>query len=360
MSTHRYIISGGGTGGHIFPAIAIADALRERDSGCALLFIGAADRMEMERVPQAGYKIEGLNISGYQRGEIWANLSLPYRVIRSMIRASDIIRSFKPDVVIGVGGYASGPTLFAASLLHIPTIIQEQNSYAGITNKILAKRAVKICTAYEGMEQVFPADKIILTGNPVRASILNKGISKAEAAAFFGLRADVPTLLVIGGSLGARTINRSIDKALSSLANAPIQVIWQTGKGWINDSQLSPNIHRTAFIDRMDYAYTLADVIVSRAGALSIAELQNIGKPVILVPSPNVTDDHQTHNAMALVNKQAAILVRDADATTQLVAKAIQLLNDTQTQSRLRAHIQQMAIPDAATRIAEQIINTIS
>lgn len=358
-SNPRFIISGGGTGGHIFPAIAIANALTKRLPGCDILFVGANGRMEMERVPAAGYRIEGLNIAGFQRGQLISNLGLPFKVLSSLTSAYSIVKNFKPNAAIGVGGYASGPLLMAASIAGVPCVIQEQNSFAGITNKILAKRARTICVAYEGMDRVFPKDKIVLTGNPVRAEILNKAVNRTESYQYFGLDATKQTILIIGGSLGARTINESVQEFLDSEEHNPTQLLWQTGKNW-KGKTTAEHVKQLPFIDRMDYAYAVADIIISRAGALSIAELQNIGKPVILVPSPNVTEDHQTHNAMALVNKEAAIMVRDAEAKDLLMTSALELLNDQGLKQKLSTNISAMAISNAAERIVDEIVRVMN
>ncbi len=355
MSKH-FIISGGGTGGHIFPAIAIANALKKQVPDCDILFVGANGRMEMERVPAAGYKIKGLNIAGFQRGKIAANLGLPFKVLSSLLNAGSIVKEFKPNAAIGVGGYASGPLLMAASLSGIPCVIQEQNSFAGITNKILSKRAKKVCVAYEGMDAIFPKEKIVLTGNPVRAEILNKNVNRVEACKYFGSDENKKTILIIGGSLGARTINESVYASLNNGSNDNIQLLWQTGKSWTAENKGWKNVIQMPFIDRMDYAYAVADIIISRAGALSIAELQNIGKPVILVPSPNVTEDHQTHNAMALVKNKAAIMIKDVEAKDQLMNAALTLLNDDEKKKELSINISKMAISDAAERIVSEIL----
>jgi len=357
MNSKRFIISGGGTGGHIFPAIAIANELMRQLPDSEILFVGANGRMEMERVPAAGYKIKGLNIAGFQRGKIASNLGLPFKVMSSLMEARSIVKEFKPSAAIGVGGYASGPLLMAASLAGVPCVIQEQNSFAGITNKILSKRAKKVCVAYDNMDAIFPKEKIVLTGNPIRSEILSKYVDHVDAYKYFGLDEKKKTILIIGGSLGARTINESIYAYLNSnTADENVQLLWQTGKSWTGENKGWANVKQTAFIDRMDYAYAVADIIISRAGALSIAELQNIGKPVILVPSPNVTDDHQTHNAMALVRNHAAILVKDSEAKEQLMTVAIELLNDEQKQLELKQNISTMAISDAAERIVAEII----
>ncbi len=359
MRAQKFIISGGGTGGHIFPAVAIANALKKRMPDCEILFVGANGRMEMEKVPQAGYTIKGLNIAGFQRGSILKNLMLPFKVLSSLKEASKIIKGFKPNAAIGVGGYASGPLLFAASFAGVPCVIQEQNSFAGITNKILAKRAKKICVAYDGMEKVFPKEKIVMTGNPVRAEILNKQVNREEALRYFGLNAGKKTVLVVGGSLGARTLNESVYESLNKIKGSNVQFLWQTGKTWNKENLGLENVKQLTFIDRMDYAYACADVIVSRAGALSIAELQNIGKPLILVPSPNVAEDHQTHNAMALVNNEAAILVRDNEAKTNLINEVFELIAEEDKQKKLSENISKMGIGNAAERIVDEILGLI-
>jgi UDP-N-acetylglucosamine--N-acetylmuramyl-(pentapeptide) pyrophosphoryl-undecaprenol N-acetylglucosamine transferase len=355
----RFIISGGGTGGHIFPAIAIANELKKQKPDSDILFVGANGRMEMERVPAAGYKIKGLNIAGFQRGKILSNLGLPFKVLSSLLDARAIVKEFTPNAAIGVGGYASGPLLMAASLSGVPCVIQEQNSFAGITNKILSKRAKVICVAYEGMDKVFPKNKIVFTGNPVRAEILNKHVDRSEAFKYFGLDENKKTILIIGGSLGARTINESIHSYLQAHNDGQIQLLWQTGKSWSKENINKSNIVQTAFIDRMDYAYAVADIIISRAGALSIAELQNIGKPIILVPSPNVTEDHQTHNAMALIKNNAALMIKDSESKEKLMTAALNLLSDEHLQKQLSENISKMAISNAAERIADEIIKQI-
>ena len=364
MSALRVIISGGGTGGHIFPAIAIANALRKRQPDTKVLFVGANGRMEMEKVPQAGYDIKGLNIAGFQRGSIVKNLTLPFKVVGSLLSANSIVRSFKPNVAIGVGGYASGPLLRVAGFAGVPTVIQEQNSFAGVTNKLLAKNARVICTAYEGMEKVFPKDKIVLTGNPVRAEIVSmaKGDSKLKAQAYeyFGLSPRRKTVLIIGGSLGARTLNESVEVAINRIKEGDVQILWQTGKVYFKQcKEVGKGVSQLKalqFIDRMDLAYACADVIISRAGALSISELQLVGKPVILVPSPNVTDDHQTHNAMALVNKGAAIMIKDGEAKLNLIGAAFDLLQNEAQQKQLSGNIAKMGIANASERIVDEIL----
>ncbi len=362
----KVIISGGGTGGHIFPAIAIANALKSKVKDIDILFIGAKGRMEMEKIPAAGYNIKGLWISGLQRRITVKNFLFPLKVISSLFIARKIIADFKPDAVIGVGGYASGPTLRAATTKHIPTLIQEQNSYPGITNKILASKVNKICVAYKDMEKYFPASKIVVTGNPVRQNIVNNTIEKQDAINHFELDANKKTILVIGGSLGARTINESIKLILPSIESNNYQLIWQTGKFFyeLAKNEVVTNKYKNTkvfeFISEMDYAYTSADIIISRAGAIAISELCIVGKPIILVPSPNVAEDHQTKNAMALVNNKAAILVKDMDAKTILKDKLFQLLKDDQQQQRLSENIKKLAYPDAADTIADIVISLIN
>jgi len=363
---YKFIISGGGTGGHIFPAISIANALKKRLPDAEILFVGALGRMEMERVPAAGYPIEGLPISGLDRKNKLRNVNVLWNLLFSLVLARRIIRRFKPDAVIGVGGYASAPTLRAASAFGVPTVLQEQNSYAGVTNKLLAKKAKRICVAYEGMEKFFPKDKIVLTGNPVRQDLFSIAQKTKEAFQFFGLDPKKKTILVVGGSLGARTINQSIIGGLESLAKADVQVIWQTGKFYIDNARkatesfASPNLLVTDFVTRMDLAYSIADLVVSRAGASSISELCLLAKPVILVPSPNVTEDHQTQNALALVRKDAAIMIRDCDAKEHLVAKALELIINDAELKKLSENILKLAEKNSADRIADEVIRLIS
>ena len=364
MSIKRAIISGGGTGGHIFPAIAIANRIKLENPNAEILFIGAVGKMEMEKVPAAGYKIEGLWISGFQRRLTLKNLMLPFKIIGSMLKARGIIKKFKPDVVIGVGGYASGPTLKVAEQLGIPTVIQEQNSFPGKTNKLLAAKVSKICVAYEGLERFFPKNKIELTGNPVREDVVQIEGKRAEAFSFFGLDSSKKTVFIVGGSLGARTLNESVKNQLDFLAEQNIQLIWQCGKFHIESLQnelgnnLPEGIVLTDFISRMDYAYAAADVIVSRAGAIAVSELCLIGKPIILVPSPNVAEDHQTKNAMALVEKNAAILVKDVDSRNALVPAMVELLKDDQKKQELSSQISHMAIHEADAKIVK-VINEV-
>lgn len=359
----RIIISGGGTGGHIFPAIAIANALKKLDANTEILFVGATGRMEMEKVPAAGYQIVGLNIQGFQRGSIVKNLLLPFKIIGSLIKALKVIKNFKPNAVVGVGGYASGPLLYAASLKNIPYLIQEQNSYAGITNKYLAKNASRICVAFDQMDTFFPPDKLIKTGNPVRLNAVDIEGKRTEAATFFGLEASKKTILVIGGSLGARTLNNCLLAGLPQLQEKDVQVIWQTGKYYykgiieqVGNDAPSSGIRILEFLNRMDLAYAMADVIITRAGAGTIAELCLVKKPVLLVPSPNVAEDHQTKNAVALVNKKAAILISDQHAESELVDQAFKLLADEATMKSLSENIGALGSPNADEQIALEIL----
>ena len=362
---HKFIISGGGTGGHIFPAISIANALKKRLPDCEILFVGALGRMEMERVPAAGYPIEGLPVSGFDRKNMLRNVKVLMNLFRSLMLARRIIRRFQPDVAIGVGGYASAPTLRAASAFGVPTVIQEQNSYAGVTNKLLAKKAARICVAYEGMERFFPKDKIILTGNPVRQDLFSVTPGTTEAYNFFNLDPAKKTILVVGGSLGARTVNQSIIAGLEKLANTDIQIIWQTGKFYIENARATaePFANKklivTDFVSRMDLAYSIADLVISRAGASSISELCLLAKPVILVPSPNVAEDHQTQNALALVRKDAAVMIKDVDAKDQLVDKALGLIANEDELKKMSRNILKLAEKDSADRIAVEILNLI-
>ncbi|MDR1527205.1 MAG: undecaprenyldiphospho-muramoylpentapeptide beta-N-acetylglucosaminyltransferase [Dysgonamonadaceae bacterium] len=358
----KIIISGGGTGGHIFPALSIANAIRTRYPDAEILFVGAENRMEMHRVPEAGYPIVGLPVAGFDRKKYLKNISVLWKLYKSLSKARTIIRDFQPDIAIGVGGYASGPILKAASQKGIPTLLQEQNSYAGVTNKLLAQKASKICVAYDGMEQFFPKGKIILTGNPVRQNLVRAihPDEKREAFDYFGLNPDKKAILVIGGSLGARTINESIRAHLKDIENSNVQFIWQTGKLYyqsIADSlRPAPGfLHLTEFISRMDWAYSVADLVISRAGAGSISEFCLLGKPVILVPSPNVAEDHQTKNAQALVRKKAAILIPDKDAVEQLVPEALKVVQDDAKRHELSANILKLALPDAADKIVDEI-----
>ena len=364
MDELRVIISGGGTGGHIFPAVSIANALREIKPDTKILFVGAEGRMEMQRVPAAGYEIIGLPVRGLLR-PLWkpGNISVLIDFLKSKRMVKKTIRDFKPDVAVGVGGYASSATLNAAYELGIPCLIQEQNSFAGLTNKTLAKKASKICVAYEGMERFFPKDRILLTGNPIRQSLLNDSLTREECAAAFGLNPAKPTVLLIGGSLGARTLNESVMKNISRIAASPVQFIWQTGSYYkkeieqMLDVKGKPNnLVVTDFISRMDQAYCLADLVISRAGAGSISEFCLLGVPVILVPSPNVAEDHQTKNALALVNKQAALYVKDREAEQLLLPMAIDTVKDAAKLKSLSENILKMALPDSEDIIAKEVI----
>lgn len=358
----RVIISGGGTGGHIFPAVAIANALKKISPETEILFVGANGRMEMEKIPAAGYKIIGLDIQGFQRGSLLKNILLPFKLLMSLIKSRSIIREFKPDAVVGVGGYASGPLLFASSLMNVPYLIQEQNSYAGITNKNLGKKAKKICVAFEGMDRFFPADKIMITGNPIRNETVNIQGKREEAFEFFKLSPLKKTILLTGGSLGAGTLNKSMLAGLDKIIAADVQLIWQTGKYYFAAitgelaGKTHENIKVLEFLQRMDLAYAAADVIISRAGAGTIAELYVVKKPVILVPSPNVAEDHQTQNAMALVRNEAAILIKDSEAENQLVNAALKLLSDDLKRGALSTNIGIMALPDADEVIAREVL----
>lgn len=359
----RIIISGGGTGGHIFPAVSIANAVKAKCPDAKILFVGALGRMEMQRVPAAGYEIIGLPICGFDRKNMLKNVKVLFKIWKSQRMARNIIKDFRPMVAVGVGGYASGPTLNKAAAMGIPCLIQEQNSYAGVTNKLLAKKAAKICVAYDGMERFFPADKIIKTGNPVRQALLESKVSHEDAVKSFGLDPAKKTILLVGGSLGARTINESILQHLDMVERSDAQFIWQTGK-YYNAAimeQLSKrkpivNLKVLAFIGDMATAYKAADLVVSRAGASSISEFCLIGKPVILVPSPNVAEDHQTKNAMALVHKDAAIYVKDADAPAMLLAKALETVADDSKLSELKENILKLALPNSADIIADEVI----
>lgn len=376
-SAPRIIVSGGGTGGHIFPAISIANALKALCRDADILFVGAEGRMEMQRVPDAGYRIIGLPVAGFERKHLWKNVSVLIKLLRSQRLARRIVKEFRPQVAVGVGGYASGPMLKVCAMAGIPTLIQEQNSYAGVTNKLLAKQAAKICVAYDGMERFFPAEKLILTGNPVRQALVDSRITREQAAEHFGLNPQKKTILILGGSLGARTLNRTMEAALRDIKGHPeVQFIWQTGRIYINEVKDAittftgdtmrnvrvpslPNLYVNDFISEMPMAYGLADLVVSRAGAGSISEFCLLGKPVILVPSPNVAEDHQTKNALALVNKDAALYVKDADAATQLVDLALRTVADDDRLHSLAEHIARLALPDSADRIAKEVLKLI-
>ncbi len=358
----RVIISGGGTGGHVFPAIAIADALKVAAPDTEILFVGANGKIEMEKVPKAGYKIEGLNISGFQRTLTLRNLAFPFKLAASMIKAVNIVRKFKPDVAVGVGGYASGPVLKISNTLGIPTVLQEQNSFAGVTNRILASKASAICVAYDGLERFFPKDKIIFTGNPVRKDILDNKINAVQAKQSLGLDQNKKTVLIFGGSLGARTINEAVLANADTLLGLDnVNIIWQVGKTYFEEYKncLLANrkdIKILPFIENMDVAYSASDMVVCRAGALTISELAILGKAAILIPSPNVAEDHQTVNAMSLVNRGAAILVKDLEAKEKLVTEIQALLTDETKKSGLESNIQYFAKPEAAKQIATEIL----
>lgn len=362
----RVIISGGGTGGHIFPAISIANALKEADPSIEILFVGAQGKMEMEKVPAAGYEIVGLPVAGFHRKlnlrNIGRNLLFPFRLVSSLIKASSVVKNFKPDVAVGVGGYASGPVLQRAAKNGVPCLVQEQNSYPGVTNKILAKDAKKICVAYPNMERFFPQEKIIMTGNPVRQSLLAP-VDRAEALKAFGLEEGKPVVLVIGGSLGARSINQGILATLNDLPD-DVQLLWQTGKIYYDgikaelDKNPRSNVHASDFIKRMDLAFGIADIVISRAGASSISELALLGKSSILVPSPNVSEDHQTKNALALVNENAALMVKDADSQT-LIKESLKALADKDNLAKLGENIKKFARPNAAADIAREVMSLV-
>ena len=361
----KVIVSGGGTGGHIFPAISIANAIKNKCPNADILFVGAENRMEMEKVPAAGYPIIGLPVSGFDRKHLLKNIKVLFRLFKSIRLADKTVKSFSPDIAVGVGGYASGPTLWAAARRGIPTLIQEQNSYAGVTNKLLASKAKAICVAYENMERFFPKDRIILTGNPVRQELQNDTISREEASRFFNLDPSKKTILVIGGSLGARTINNSIAAGIEKIPQN-IQLIWQSGKGYdtqakkVLDEKKPENIKQMPFISRMDMAYKAADLVISRAGASSISELCLLGKPVILIPSPNVAEDHQTKNAQALSTKNAALMIRDCDAQNLLIDKALKTVQDETSLKNMSDNISKMAQRDSATRIADIIFELVT
>jgi UDP-N-acetylglucosamine--N-acetylmuramyl-(pentapeptide) pyrophosphoryl-undecaprenol N-acetylglucosamine transferase len=357
VDNYRFILSGGGTGGHIYPAIAIANALKERYPEANFLFVGAKDRMEMEKVPQAGYRIKGLWISGLQRKLTLKNLLFPIKLISSLIKAGKIVREFKPDLVVGTGGFASGPLLRVASKKGIPCVLQEQNSFAGLTNKLLASRAARICVAYDNMEQYFPKEKIIKTGNPVREHIVDPTTSREEADAFFGLSSKKTTLLVLGGSLGSKRINELVLDQLPLFEEMEVQLLWQCGKGYFQqyEKYTNPAVKVLDFVNRMDLAYASADVIISRAGASSVSELCIVGKPVIFIPSPNVAEDHQTKNAMALVNRSAALMIKETDLDTKFPNMFRQLIGSGEQREQLATNIKELALPGATEHIADVI-----
>ncbi len=363
----KVLISGGGTGGHIFPALSIADAIKRRDPDADILFVGAENRMEMERVPAAGYEIIGLPVSGFDRKRLWRNIAVLFKLWKSIRIARRVVREFQPDIAIGVGGYASGPTLKAAQRAGVPTLLQEQNSYAGVTNKLLAPHAAAICVAYPGMERFFPADKIVMTGNPVRKSLFDCKLTQAEAKESLGFEADQPVVVFVGGSLGARTLNQTVIDAMADgrAALAPFNVLWQTGKRdhvrcvEEADKYALPNIKCTEFISDMAEAYRAADLVVARAGAGTISELELLGKPSILVPSPNVAEDHQRHNAEALVSRGAAGMVLDKDAEKDLWSQAAVVVENPETLRLLSENISKLALPDADTKIVDEIYKIV-
>ena len=358
----RIIISGGGTGGHIFPAVSIANAIKAKHPDAKILFVGALGRMEMQRVPAAGYEIKGLPIQGFDRKNLLKNIKVLFKIWKSQRMAKQIIKDFRPMAAVGVGGYASGPTLNKAAAMGIPCLIQEQNSYAGVTNKLLAKKADKICVAYEGMERFFPAEKIIMTGNPVRQALLENKMTKAEAIQSFGLDPQKKTILIVGGSLGAGTVNKSVMQHLDDIEKSGVQVIWQTGKYYYDniikelEGRVLTNVKIMDFISDMGAAYKAADLVISRAGASSISEFCLLGTPVILVPSPNVAEDHQTKNAMALVNKQAALYVKDAEAPEKVISLALETVQNEQALRSLSENILKLALPNSADIIADEVI----
>lgn len=366
LETLKVIISGGGTGGHVFPAIAIADALKRKVRHPKILFVGAKGRIEMEKVPKAGYHILGLNVAGLHRKLIYKNIIVIFKLIGSMIKARNIVKRFKPDVVIGVGGYASAPVLYVASKLGIPTVIQEQNSYPGIANKLLAKRASKICVAYDGMDKFFPKSKIFLTGNPVRQDIINYENKREEALKFFGLSNEKNILLVLGGSLGAKTINESVKVNLKLFVDNGIQVLWQTGKLYFEDASDyvktlgNNNVKIVPFIDRMDLAYGVCDMVVSRAGALSVSEISVVQKPAVFIPSPNVAEDHQAKNAKALANYNAALIVNDNQAAEQLGEMVINTIFDENKKQKFKDRLAGFTIKDSADRIAGVVLSVLN
>ena len=366
MKPKKFILSGGGTGGHIYPAIAIANELKLRFPDAEILFVGANDKMEMQKVPQSGYKIIGLWIAGLQRKLTLQNAMFPIKLLSSLFKSRKIIKNFKPDVVIGTGGFASGPLLQMANMFNIPTVIQEQNSYPGITNKLLSKKANKICVAYENLERFFPTDKIILTGNPVRQDLLEIVSKRNEALEYFKLDKTKKTLLILGGSLGARRINQLIAKEIDFITNQSVQVIWQCGKLYFDEYSKSPSlrgvgedIQVTAFIDRMDLVYAASDFVISRAGASSVSELCLVGKPVIFIPSPNVAEDHQTKNADAIVSKNGALILKESELDEKFESVFSNLLSDNDLQNRLSKNIKLLALPNATKQIVDEIVKLI-
>ncbi|MDI6031950.1 undecaprenyldiphospho-muramoylpentapeptide beta-N-acetylglucosaminyltransferase [Flavobacterium sp. LB2P84] len=361
MKQYKFILSGGGTGGHIYPAIAIANELKYRFPDAEFLFVGAKDKMEMQKVPQAGYNIKGLWISGLQRRLTFDNALFPVKLLSSLLKARRIIKQFKPDVVIGTGGFASGPLLQVAAIAGIPTVIQEQNSFPGITNKLLSKKANKICVAYENLERFFPKEKMILTGNPVRQDLIDIESKRDSAIQYFNLDSNKKTLLVLGGSLGARRVNQLIEKELANMLSQNVQVIWQCGKLYLEDYKKynSANVQVVAFIERMDLVYAAADIVISRAGASSVSELCIVGKPVIFIPSPNVAEDHQTKNAQAIVDKKGALMLKESELDSQFSLVFEVLLKDQGKQNQLSENIKLLAMPEATKQIVDEIVKLI-
>lgn len=357
MGNYKFIISGGGTGGHIYPAIAIANELKRRFKDAEFLFVGAKDKMEMEKVPQAGYKIEGLWISGLQRKLTFKNLMFPIKLIKSLLRARNIVKKFQPDIAIGTGGFASGPLLKMAAISKVPYVLQEQNSFAGVTNKLLAGKAEKICVAYDGMEQFFPKERTIKTGNPVRTDLVHMKTDQNEALDFFGLSNNNPTVLVLGGSLGARRINQLIEKELPFFKEMGLQLLWQCGKLYYDDYKKydTENVKVKAFLNKMDFAYSASDFVISRAGAGSVSELCLVGKPTVFIPSPNVAEDHQTKNAKALVNKQAALMLKEKNLDREFQKVFADLVNSKEKQNSISVNIKKLALPKATERIVDEI-----
>ena len=361
MEKYKFILSGGGTGGHIYPAIAIANELKMRFPDAEFLFVGAKDKMEMQKVPQAGYNIKGLWIAGLQRQINLKNAMFPFKLIDSLWKSRKILKDFKPDVVIGTGGFASGPLLQMANSMGIPTVIQEQNSYPGITNKLLSKKASSICVAYENLERFFPNEKMVLTGNPVRQDLIDIESKRADAIEYFNLDPNKKTLLVLGGSLGSRRINQLIEKELDKIVSQNVQIIWQCGKLYFEDYKKynTPNVQVLSFIERMDFVYAAADIIISRAGASSVSELCIVGKPVLFIPSPNVAEDHQTKNAKAIVDKKGALILKESDLDSQFSLVFEALLKDAGKQKQLSENIKQLAMPEATKHIVDEIIKLI-
>jgi UDP-N-acetylglucosamine--N-acetylmuramyl-(pentapeptide) pyrophosphoryl-undecaprenol N-acetylglucosamine transferase len=361
MKQYKFILSGGGTGGHIYPAIAIANELKSRFPDAEFLFVGAKDKMEMQKVPQAGYNIKGLWISGLQRRLTFDNALFPVKLLSSLLKSRTIIKQFKPDVVIGTGGFASGPLLQIAAIAGIPTVIQEQNSFPGITNKLLSKKANKICVAYENLERFFPKEKMILTGNPVRQDLIDIESKREEAIQYFNLDSNKKTVLVLGGSLGARRVNQLIEKELANMLSQNVQVIWQCGKLYLEDYKKynSANVQVVAFIERMDLVYAAADIVISRAGASSVSELCIVGKPVIFIPSPNVAEDHQTKNAQAIVDKKGALMLKESELDSQFGLVFEVLLKDQGKQNQLSENIKLLAMPEATKQIVDEIVKLI-